>query len=84
MVKQDGHFPAKYKNAIFSAQHGSWNAVKPRGERVMVTYLDDKGNAAKSETFAEGWMTPAGYYLDRPATVRSFFHAGREKILRAI
>ena len=40
-------FPKKYHNAIFSAQHGSWNAVKPRGARVMVTYLDNKGNATK-------------------------------------
>ena len=65
-------FPAKYKNAIFSAQHGSWNAVKPRGARVMVTYLDDKGNAAKTEAFAEGWMTAAGYYLGRPVDVQQY------------
>ncbi len=65
-------FPAKYKNAIFSAQHGSWNAVKPRGARVMVTYLDDKGNAAKTEPFAEGWMTAAGYYLGRPVDVQQY------------
>ncbi len=65
-------FPAKYKNAIFSAQHGSWNAVKPRGARVMVTYLDDKGNAAKTEPFAEGFMTSAGYYLGRPVDVQQY------------
>jgi glucose/arabinose dehydrogenase len=65
-------FPAKYKNAIFSAQHGSWNAIKPRGARVMVTYLDDKGNAAKTEPFAEGWMTAAGYYLGRPVDVQQY------------
>jgi glucose/arabinose dehydrogenase len=65
-------FPAKYKNAIFSAQHGSWNAIKPRGARVMVTYLDDKGNAAKTEPFAEGWMTSAGYYLGRPVDVQQY------------
>jgi glucose/arabinose dehydrogenase len=65
-------FPAKYKNAIFSAQHGSWNAVKPRGARVMVTYLDDKGNAGKHEPFAEGFMTSAGYYLGRPVDVQQY------------
>ncbi len=65
-------FPAKYKNAIFSAQHGSWNAVKPRGARIMVTYLDDKGNAAKTEPFAEGFMTSAGYYLGRPVDVQQY------------
>ena len=65
-------FPAKYKNAIFSAQHGSWNAVKPRGARVMVTYLDGNGNAAKTEPFAEGFMTAAGYYLGRPVDVQQY------------
>ncbi len=65
-------FPAKYRNAIFSAQHGSWNAVKPRGARVMVTFLDDKGHAMKTEPFAEGWMNEQGYYLGRPVDVRQY------------
>ncbi len=65
-------FPAKYHNAIFSAQHGSWNAVKPRGARVMVTYLDDKGNATKMEPFAEGWMNADGVYLGRPTDVHQY------------
>ena len=65
-------FPAKYKGAIFSAQHGSWNAVKPRGARVMVTFLDDKGNAAKTEPFAEGWMNEDGVYLGRPVDVQQY------------
>ena len=65
-------FPAKYQNAIFSAQHGSWNAVKPRGARVMVTYLDDKGNATKTEPFAEGWMNADGVYLGRPTDVQQY------------
>jgi glucose/arabinose dehydrogenase len=66
-------FPKKYQNAIFSAQHGSWNAVKPRGARVMVTYLDKKGNATKHEPFAEGWMTEMGTYLGRPVDVQQYF-----------
>ncbi len=65
-------FPAKYHNAIFSAQHGSWNAVKPRGARVMVTYLDSKGHARKTEPFAEGWMNENGVYLGRPVDVRQY------------
>ena len=65
-------FPAKYKNAIFSAQHGSWNAVKPRGARVMVTFLDSKGDAAKTEVFADGWMTEIGTYLGRPVDVQQY------------
>ena len=66
-------FPKKYHNAIFSAQHGSWNAVKPRGARVMVTYLDSKGNASKTELFADGWMTEMGTYLRRPVDVQYYF-----------
>ena len=37
-------FLAKYKNARFSAQHGSWNRTTPVGARVMVTFIDDEGN----------------------------------------
>ena len=65
-------FPAKYKNAIFRAQHGSWNAVKPRGARVMVTFLDAKGDAEKTEVFADGWMTEIGTYLGRPVDFQQF------------
>ncbi len=65
-------FPKKYKNAIFSAQHGSWNAVVPRGARVMVTYLDDEGNAAKTEPFADGWLNENGVYLGRPVDVQQY------------
>ena len=65
-------FPAKYKNAIFSAQHGSWNATKPRGARVMVTFLDDKGNASSTEPFAEGWLQENGVYSGRPVDVQQY------------
>ena len=65
-------FPEKYKNAIFIAQHGSWNATKPRGARVMVTFLDEEGNAAGTEPFAEGWLTEDGYYLGRPVDVQQY------------
>jgi len=62
-------FPAKYKNAIFSAQHWSWNRTTPIGARVMVTFIDDDGNAT-TEPFAEGWLDDAtGEYLGRPVDV---------------
>lgn len=61
-------FPAKYKNAIFSAQHGSWNRTTPVGARVMVTTIDDEGNAM-IEPFAEGWIDENGEYLGRPVDV---------------
>ena len=65
-------FPAKYRNAIFSAQHGSWNAEKPRGARVMVTYLNEAGDAERTEPFAEGWLNENGVYLGRPVDVQQY------------
>jgi len=65
-------FPKKYQGAIFSAQHGSWDASPPRGARVMVTFLDNDGNAAASVPFAEGWKTPSGDYLGRPVDVQQY------------
>jgi glucose/arabinose dehydrogenase len=61
-------FPAKYKNAIFSAQHGSWNRTEAVGSRVMVTFIDDEGNAT-TEPFAEGWLDENDEYDGRPVDV---------------
>ena len=38
----------------------------------MVTYLDSKGDAAKTEPFAEGWMTDIGTYICRPVDVQQY------------
>lgn len=65
-------FPEKYRGAIFSAQHGSWDAVVPRGARVMVTFLDGEGNAMEMVPFAEGWMRPDGSYSGRPVDVQQY------------
>ncbi len=61
-------FPEKYRGAIFSAQHGSWNRTTPVGARVMVTHVDDEGMAT-TEPFAEGWIDETGEYLGRPVDV---------------
>ncbi len=61
-------FPEKYENAIFSAQHGSWNRTEPVGARVMVTFIDEEGNAT-TEPFAEGWIDENGEYDGRPVDV---------------
>jgi glucose/arabinose dehydrogenase len=61
-------FPAKYKNAIFSAQHGSWNRTEPVGARVMVTHIAEDGSATM-EPFATGWIDENGEYLGRPVDV---------------
>ena len=66
-------FPAKYKGAIFSTQHGSWNRTVPVGARVMVTFLKDDGHVAGPSTpFAEGW-NENGHYLGRPVDVAQYW-----------
>ena len=62
-------FPEKYRGGVFSVQHGSWNRTVPVGARVMFTEVKEDGTAGKSEPFAEGWLTPNGEYLGRPASV---------------
>lgn len=61
-------FPDKYKNGIFSAQHGSWNRTEPCGARVMFTSIDEEGNATM-EPFAEGWLNENGEYDGRPMSI---------------
>jgi glucose/arabinose dehydrogenase len=48
-------FPARYKNRIFIAEHGSWNRSKKIGYRIsLVTMKNDK--ATGYEPFATGWL----------------------------
>ncbi len=66
-------FPKKYKGAIFSTQHGSWNRTDPVGARLMVTFLKDDGHVAgPSIPFAEGW-NDNGHYLGRPVDVAQYW-----------
>ncbi len=63
-------FPEKYRGGIFSAQHGSWNRTVPIGARVMFTALDEEGNAAGTEVFADGWLDEdTGEYRGRPMDI---------------
>ncbi|OSP55881.1 sorbosone dehydrogenase family protein [Pseudoruegeria sp. SK021] len=61
-------FPRRYRHAIFSAQHGSWNRSTPVGARVMVTLIGNDGSA-QTTPFAEGWIAANGSYLGRPVDV---------------
>jgi|GEM_PF-4721113 len=48
-------FPAKYRNQILIAEHGSWNRTNPIGYRLMLVRLDgDK--AVSYAPFAQGWL----------------------------
>ena len=48
-------FPAKYKDQIFVALHGSWNRSKKSGYNVSLVSLKDN-KAAGHEVFASGWL----------------------------
>lgn len=48
-------FPAKYRNGIFIAEHGSWNRTNKIGYRVQFVPLEN-GKPAGYETFAQGWL----------------------------
>lgn len=48
--------PAEYKNAIFIAEHGSWNRSKRIGYKLAVVKRDADGKTLRPEVFAEGWL----------------------------
>jgi glucose/arabinose dehydrogenase len=48
-------FPERYRNAVFIAEHGSWNRSRKSGYRVSVVRLQD-GRAVAYEPFASGWL----------------------------
>src|SRR5690349_17507898 len=48
-------FPERYRNAIFIAEHGSWNRSRKIGYRVAAVRVEG-GKAVASEVFAEGWL----------------------------
>eukprot|EP00483_Globobulimina_turgida_P004219 UN04228 len=50
-------FPAKYKNAIFVAEHGSWDRTPLIGYRMSVVFLDDSGEkVVENDNFIQGWL----------------------------
>lgn len=61
-------FPAKYKNAIFIARHGSWNRSRKVGGDVVVVYLNPDGTFKSMEPFITGFIENNNY-LGRPVDV---------------
>lgn len=62
-------FPKEYRNAIFTALHGSWNRSKPVGYEVRLVKLDKNGKANEPEVFASGWLQD-GKAWGRPVDVQ--------------
>jgi len=60
-------FPERYRNAVFIAEHGSWNRSSKAGYRVSMVRL--QGNRAVSyEPFVSGWLEKESAW-GRPADV---------------
>jgi glucose/arabinose dehydrogenase len=51
-------FPARYRNQILIAEHGSWNRTTPLGYRITLVELKEN-RSISYETFAEGWLQGA-------------------------
>src|SRR5689334_7203633 len=64
-----GNFPAKYKNAIFIARHGSWNRSKKFGGDILAVFLNPNGTVKSTEVFLSGFLGPDNNYIGRPADV---------------
>jgi glucose/arabinose dehydrogenase len=60
-------FPERYRNAVFIAEHGSWNRSKKSGYRISVVRLDNN-RAVAYEDFASGWLQGESAW-GRPADV---------------
>ena len=59
-------FPAKYRNAIFIARHGSWNKTHKIGGDVVVAELNRDGTVKSVEPFITGFLVDGSKYLGRP------------------
>lgn len=52
-------FPARYRNAVIIAEHGSWNRSVPSGYRVMVAFTDGR-RVTRYEPLLEGFLPATG------------------------
>jgi len=63
-------FPESYKNAVFIAEHGSWNSNDLRGYKVTVAHIDETGTKANTSDFLTGFVsTKSQVFCGRPADV---------------
>ncbi len=62
-------FPAAYHDAIFIAEHGSWNRSSKVGYRVVVVHVDGNGKVTGSMPFLTGFLD-GQQTLGRPVDVQ--------------
>jgi glucose/arabinose dehydrogenase len=61
-------FPEEYHNAIFIAEHGSWNRKTPIGYQVVTVRLEN-GHISQAVPFATGFLGADGTVRGRPVDV---------------
>jgi glucose/arabinose dehydrogenase len=61
-------FPAKYKNQILVARHGSWNKTNKLGGDVVLVNIKKDGSAGTIEPFLTGFLENNSY-VGRPVDV---------------
>lgn len=61
-------FPPAYRNAVFIAEHGSWNRSTPDGYRITLARTE-AGRATGYTPFAEGWLQD-GLVFGRPVDIQ--------------
>ncbi len=67
---KENKFPAEYQDAIFIAEHGSWNRTMPIGYRISVVKMDAEGKLKEPSIFAEGWLQNVRDVSGRPVDVQ--------------
>jgi glucose/arabinose dehydrogenase len=63
-------FPAKYKNSIIVARHGSWNRSKKFGGDIVAVHLNKDGTVKNIEPIVTGFIGPDNNYIGRPVDVQ--------------
>jgi len=63
-------FPAKYKNAIIVARHGSWNRSKKFGGDIVAVHLNKDGTVKNIEPIVTGFIGADNNYIGRPVDVQ--------------
>jgi glucose/arabinose dehydrogenase len=61
-------FPDRFRGALFTAFHGSWNRNPPTGYKVVAVIFQD-GAPVKVEDFLTGWLTSDFRVRGRPVGV---------------
>ena len=62
-------FPAKYKDNVIVARHGSWNRTKKFGGDVVMVQIKKDGSAGDIEPIVTGFLQPDNNYVGRAVDV---------------